>query len=198
VSTSHTRGHCNSTPGWSFCRTLNLSSANKTTNQSLSVVVLQSCDNFEWFQPQAAVVTCNVWDVEADIWMYKIIQLLGQLGKWVTRYTGITRNCGGVYILGLAFVLFSRLTHSRLSKSIASDKSCISHSGWDRDSFTGQQPWLVWTGSVTNVTSGHFGGHFGSPQIRSSTPPIGGFKYYATRNIIVWANFWHVFYSVSL
>ena len=69
------------TPGWSLCKTQNLTSANQIDHQNHNhnvycVVGLKSCDdNFGWFQPHTACVICNVWDEKSNIWKHKIVQL---------------------------------------------------------------------------------------------------------------------------
>jgi len=47
-------------------------------------------------QPHGTHVTCSVWDVEANSWIHKTIQLLMWLGGWVI-YTGIPRCCLSVF-----------------------------------------------------------------------------------------------------
>ena len=54
------------------------------------VSFMASCDNSEWFEPHTACVSCNVWDVEANTWIYKTIQLFVQWCGWFI--TGIPRN----------------------------------------------------------------------------------------------------------
>jgi len=75
------------------------------------MVGLQSWYNFGWFQPNAYRVTCNVWDVEAYIWIQKTIQMLVWLGRGGC-YTGIPRNCSFVFKLGWVFALFSWVRES--------------------------------------------------------------------------------------
>ena len=61
-------------------------------------------------------------------------------------YTGIPRNVSPLSTLGLVFVLFSRVTLSRLAKSMKqfdSTKFCTSRMGSARTRVLGKQPWLT-------------------------------------------------------
>ena len=96
--------------------------------------------NFRWFQPHAA---CDVWDVEANIWIKKLFSCSSD---WVISYTGIQINCLSVFKLGQVFALFSRVMQLCLAKSINSfdsAKFCTSHRESARAGLHNKQPWLA-------------------------------------------------------
>ena len=59
---------------------------------TMSVVGPRSCDVIVlWFRPHPAHVACSVWDVEANIWIHKTVELLvWQVGR--TLYGNTARN----------------------------------------------------------------------------------------------------------
>ena len=69
-------------PGWSPCKTLNISWANEITHDECGQPPVIRY-NVGRFQLYAAHVTCYIWDVEANIRIHKTVQLLVRFGRWV-------------------------------------------------------------------------------------------------------------------